>query len=234
MAGKSEHDGHRKRMRERYLSNSGFDGFHAHEVLEMLLYHTYPRGDTNPIAHKLLDQFGSLSAIFDAPYEALLKAGLTERAAVYFNMVPEITRLYLDDKHKNKSKIVDLDNLGGHLVSKFVGRETEVVVLLLLDSKGKELFCGVVSKGSINSSDVPIREIVGLALRFNAATAAIAHNHPSGVAIPSKDDIRVTKEVHDALKLVGVRLKDHLIFADNDYVSLADSQFDVGVFYTNY
>lgn len=220
-------------MRKRFLDHSGFDGFEPHEVLEMLLYYSIPRVDTNPLAHKLLDDFGSLSAVIDAPYEALIDSGLTENSAVFFNIIPELTRLYLDDKHNNKSKIIDIDNVGGFLIPKFIGRDTEVVILLLMDSKGKELYCGVVSRGSINSSDVPIRKIVGLALRLNAATAVIAHNHPSGIAIPSKSDIIVTKEISDALNLVGVRLKDHYIFADNDYISLADGKYDVGLFYTN-
>jgi DNA repair protein RadC len=224
------HSGHRARMRKRFLDNFGFEGFEPHEILEVLLYYAIPRADTNPLAHKLLDDFGSLASVFDAPIDALRESGCTESCAVFLNLVPHITRVYYDDKYKNHNKIVDLDNIGEHLRMKFIGRDNEVVVLLLLDAKGKELFSGVVSNGSVNSADMPIRNIVSLALRFNAARAIVAHNHPSGVAIPSREDITVTAQIKDALALVGVRLSDHIIYADNDYISLADSEYDVGIF----
>lgn len=229
MADGGEHQGHRKRVKKRFYEN-GLDGFEPHEALEILLYYAIPRSDTNPIAHKLLNEFGSLSAILDAPIDALVKVGLTENSSVLLKLIPEFSRLYLDDKYNNKSKIIDFDNIGALLQNKFVGRVNEVVILLLIDSKGKELFCGVISKGSLNSTDVPIRKIVDYALRYNAHSAVLAHNHPSGVAVPSKDDIITTSKVCEALKLVGVRLIDHLIFADDDYVSLCDSKYDVGIF----
>lgn len=225
----NEHKGHRQRVRKRFIEN-GLDGFEVHEALELLLFYTVPRCDTNPLAHRLIDHFGSLSAVFDAPIDALTKFGISENSAVLLKMIPEYARLYQDDKYNNGSKVIDFDNLGEKLKSKFIGRTTEVLVLLLIDSKGKELFCGVISKGSLNSTDVPIRKVVDYALRYNAKVAVIAHNHPSGVAVPSREDIMSTSKLYDALKLVGINLIDHIIFADDDYVSLADSKYDIRLF----
>ncbi len=219
----NEHIGHRKRMKERFL-DTRFDGYQEHEILEMILYYVYPRTDTNPLAHRLLREFGSLSAIFDARIDTLVGAGLTQNAALFLTMIPDISRVYLDDRNNNKSKIIDFENLGDYFIPKFIGRDEEVMILLLADAKGKELYSGVVSKGSFTASEAPIRRIVDLAMRYNAATAAIAHNHPSGVALPSRSDIDATKEVCKALNLVGVLMVDHLIVADDDFVSIRDTQ----------
>lgn len=218
----NEHAGHRSRMRKRYLS-AGFDDFEDHEILEMILYYCYPQKDTNPIAHRLLDAFGSLSAVFEAPVDSLIKAGISENAAVYLRMIPDVSRVYLDDRNNKQTKIISLDTIGDYFASKFIGRIDEHLVLLLMDAKGKELFCGVVATGTACGSDVPIRRIVDLSMRYNATNAAIAHNHPSGVALPSKADIRATEVLLSALSLVGVQLIDHVIVSDNDYVSLRDS-----------
>lgn len=218
----NEHNGHRARMRERYL-HTRFDGFEEHQILEMILYYVYPRTDTNPLAHKLLNAFGSLSSVLDAPVDALVSAGLTKNAATFLVMIPDISRVYLSDRNNNKSKIIDFFNLADYFIPKFIGRAEEAMILLLTDAKGKEIFSGVVSKGSFHASEAPVRKIVDLAMRYNAATAVIAHNHPSGVALPSMSDIQATSDIAKALRLVGVFLFDHLIVSEDDVVSLRDT-----------
>ncbi len=223
MANDNVHSGHRSRVRKKFLDN-GIDSFEMHEVLELLLFYAVPMKNTSVLAHKLLDAFGSISAIFDAPFDALVDAGLTESQAVMLKLIPDISRVYIDDKHNNKSKVVDFDNVGESIVRKFIGRENENVLVMLIDAKGKEVFCGIVSKGSLNDTILPIRKIVDFALRYNAKSAIVAHNHPSGVALPSRDDLDATINLKNALDLIGVRLLDHYIVADNDCVSLAQSQ----------
>lgn len=231
MSSGQEHKGHRQRMKEKFLLN-GLDAFEKHEALEMLLYYAVPRCDTNPLAHRLLKRFGSVSAVFDAPVDALEEAGLSRSTATLLKLMPQISRLYMDDKYNNKSKIISFDDLTEYFVQKFIGRNTETVILLLADAKGKEIFSGVISEGSINSTDVPVRKIVDLALRYNAKTAVLAHNHPSGVAIPSISDIDTTKLIYDALAHINVLLADHIIIADDEGISIAQSQMGEGVFYS--
>ena len=223
MSRDNTHEGHRQRMRSRYL-RSGFDGFQDHEILEMVLYNCYRRRNTNDIAHKLLDAFGSLSAVFEAPIDALVECGVSENVAVTLRMIPDICRVYYDDRNNSKSKIIELNELGSLFQNKFIGRNDECIYLLLLDNKMKEIYCGVVSVGSNITSDVPMRKIVDLSLRYSATYAAIAHNHPSGIALPSKDDLKVTNILHRTLATVGIKLIDHIIVADDDYVSLRDSE----------
>lgn len=229
----NEHSGHRSRMRERFL-HTHFDGFEAHQILEMILFYVYPRTDTNPLAHRLLEKFGSIAAIFDSPVDALVDAGLTKNAATFLVMLPDISRVYLDDRNNNDSKIIDFERLGDYFAPKFIGRDEEVMILLLADAKGKEVYCGVVSKGSFHASEAPVRKIVDLAMRYNAATAVIAHNHPSGVALPSKADLSATKAVSQALDLVGVMLYDHIIVSDDDFVSLRDTAICQDLFTNDY
>lgn len=222
--GDNPHNGHRDRLRKKFLDNS-FDGLETHEILELMLYYAIPRKDTNPIAHKLIDSFGSISAVFDAPIDKLKEQGISENCAIYLKLIPQICRMYMEDKHNNKDKIIDIDNVGEKLKRKFVGRDYEAVVLLLLDSKFKEVFCGVVSKGSVSACEVYVRKVIELAVLYNAKFAVLAHNHPSGLALPSNADIATTKKVYQALRLIDVALIDHIIVADDDYVSLKESGF---------
>lgn len=216
------HNGHRKRLKEKYLRD-GIDGFETHEILELMLYYAYPQIDTNPIAHKLLENFGSVSAIFDAPASLLLKSGLSENSSTFLKLIPDLTRVYYDDKYRNKSKRVDITKLCEYFKYKFLGRTTEVLYLLLLDGKRRELFCGVISKGTFSSTDLPVRKVLELAILYNASFAVLAHNHVSGMALPSRTDLTATQNIAKALKLINVQLTDHIIVSDNDSFDLAES-----------
>ena len=220
---KADHSGHRARMKKK-LREQGLDVFEPHEVLEILLYYAIPQRNTNDIAKNLIDRFGSFSAVLDAPTETLMKSGLTEHQALYLKMIPDVTRLYMLDKYHNPQKVMQFSELAQYIVDKFVGyEEKEHVFLLLMDKKGKEVYSGMIAQGSFSAADISIREIVTLAINYGAVSAVIAHNHPSGLALPSQEDIQVTRLLREALELVEVTLLDHYIVADHDCVSLAES-----------
>lgn len=229
MAYSHDHGGHRERMRRKYLEN-GIDIFSEHEALEILLYYAIPQKDTNALAHKLLKSFGSFSAVFDASPGLLKQFGLTEYQITLLKLMPDLARLYLIDH--NKVKPIETSNLCFYFTDKFVGRTSEVMYLLLLDSKDKELYSGVISKGSVNSTDVPIKRIVTLALSYNARAVAVAHNHPGGVALPSQMDMITTNRIYNALQTVGISLIDHVIVAEDDAISLANSLYGRSIFTT--
>ncbi len=219
---KADHSGHRARMKKKLLEQ-GLDAFEAHEVLEILLYYAIPQRNTNDIAKNLLDKFGSLSAVFDASLEALMNAGLTQHQAQFLRLFPDVTRLYLMDKYDNPDRVFDVSRAPEYIVDRFIGYEKEEnILLVLLDKKGKEVFSSMISTGDLDSAGISIRKIVSLALNYSAYSAIIAHNHPSGLALPSKEDIYFTRDVKKALSLVGVSLLDHYIVADHDCVSLAE------------
>ncbi len=224
MPEKNVHSGHRERVKRKYLDH-GLDVFEPHEALELMLFYVVPYKDTNALAHMLLSKFGSISAILDAPFDVLTEAGLTENQATFLKLLPDCARLYISDKHDNADKIINFSTIASYITSKFIGRVEENMLLLLMDTKQKELFCGIISKGNINSTAIPVRKIVDLSMRYDATCAVIAHNHPSGFAIPSQEDLVTTKNIHDALSLVGVNLLDHYIVADGECVSLLQSGF---------
>lgn len=218
----SVHDGHRKTVKKKFITN-GLDVFEPHEALELYLYYAIPRRDTNPLAHRLLDRFVTIAGVCDAPIDELMtEFGLSENTAVLLKLLPQMSRLYNESKLSDDN-IIDLDTIGDLIKSKFIGRTEEVVVLLLGDAKGKIIFFDVVARGSVNSSDMPVRRIVDLSIRHNAKLAFIAHNHPSGNALPSRSDVETTKMLASTLSSVGVKLYDHFIVTDDDYVSLRDS-----------
>lgn len=226
----AEHSGHRQRVRKKFIEN-GFDVFEPHEALEMFLFYAIPRKDTNPLAHRLLDRYLTIGGVCDAPVDELMSEfGLSESAAVYIKMLPEMSRLYNESKMSDDN-IIDYENLGIMFQKKFIGRTSEAVALMLGDAKGKMIYFNIISKGSLNSSDMPIRKIVDLSLRHNAKTAFLAHNHPSGTALPSHSDLITTRTVRETLLSVGVDLIDHFIITDDDYVSLRDSGLAGNIFF---
>ena len=224
------HDGHRIRLRQKYKQH-GFDSFEKHELLEFLLFYSIGRKDTNELGHSLIEKFGSFSAALDAPIEAIKEInGIGDHSATLIKLIPQLCRCYMQDKDEHKHKIIDVNNAPLVFINRFIGRQNEAVMLMLLDSKCKSLFCGVINEGSVNSVDIYIRKIVELAITYNASMALLAHNHPSGIACPSSNDIETTVNVRKALDIVDVKLVDHIIVADNDAVSMAQSKLKDYVF----
>lgn len=219
---KNVHEGHRERMRNKYV-NKGIEVFEQHEILEMLLFYAIPRKNTNDIAHRLLEACGSLSAVFDAPIDILMQQGLSYNAAVLLHMIPYLSRAYQSDKFDNEEKIITDENIGKKMVHLFAGKNEECVYAFFLDAKGKEKYSGIISKGDASSAPLFSKDIVSIAARCKAVTVIIAHNHPSGVAFPSRADLEATADIADALDTIGIHLADHIIVADRDYISLSST-----------
>ena len=219
------HQGHRKRMKERF-AQEGLDHFSDIQVLELLLFYCIPRQDTNPIAHNLLDHFGSLSQVLEAPVEELQKVeGMGENAAVFLHLITQVGRYYLVNRVSQCRILSTVEECAEYLLPFFYGRRVETVFLLCLDAKCKVLCCKEVGEGSVNSAGISVRRIVETALGVNATTVVLAHNHPSGLAVPSNEDIQTTRRVAMALQAVDIQLADHIVVADGDYVSMVQSGY---------
>ena len=219
------HKGHRQRLKDRFL-REGLDNFEELYVLELLLYYCIPRVDTNPIAHALLDHFGSLTAVFEATPEELKRVpGIGDNAATFLALIPQVGRFYQIKRAQSGDILHTISQCGNYLVPYFYGRENETVFLLCLDAKCKVLACKLVGEGSVNSANIPIRRVVEIALNTNATTVVLAHNHPSGLALPSHDDIQTTLRLAKAMETVEITLADHIVVADNDFVSMAQSGY---------
>ena len=221
----SIHEGHRQRLKDRFRQE-GLDGFNEVNALEMLLFYCVPRSDTNPLAHRLIERFGSFSGVLDASIEELEAVeGVGHNISTFLAFIPQLERYYNDNKNKNLKILTSVSQCGEYLRPKFINRKNEMVYMVCLDAKCKVLSCKQLGEGSVNSAGVPIRRIVDVALKMNASSVILAHNHPGGGAFPSSDDIQTTIRVSQALAGVDVVLTDHLIFADGDYTSIVDSGY---------
>lgn len=221
------HEGHRKRMKERFMK-SGLDDFAPHNVLELLLFYSIPRGDTNPVAHRLIEAFGSLSGVFDATPEELMKvSGVGESTAILISMVPQMARKYLEDKADAANVVGGCGDIGAYLLPKFVGRTNEALMMVSIDNKNKVISCSVVAEGTVDSAKVSRRKVMEEAMKVKATRVILAHNHPRGVAVPSAEDVAMTREIGRLFAQVGIELVDHIIIADDDYVSMAASGFTI-------
>lgn len=221
------HEGHRKRMKERFMK-SGLDDFAPHNVLELLLFYSIPRGDTNPIAHRLIDAFGSLSGVFDATPEELMKvSGVGESTAILISMIPQMARKYLEDKADAVNVVGGCGDIGAYLLPKFIGRTNEALMMVSIDNKNKVIACSVVAEGTVDSAKVSRRKVMEEAMKVKATRVILAHNHPRGVAVPSAEDVAMTREIGRLFAQVGIELVDHIIIAEDDYVSMAASGFAI-------
>ena len=219
----SIHSGHRERLKQRFLTE-GLENFDDVNALELLLFFALPRQDTNPTAHRLLEQFGSLAGVLEASPAALQQVpGIGDHAATLLSLTTAMARRYMVSRQEARPILTSVSQCGDYLVPRFFGLRDETVCLLCLDSKCKVISCQVVGHGSVNSAGVPIRRIVECALASNATSVVLAHNHPSGIALPSTEDLDATERLSAALDGVGIILADHIIVADEDFVSLADS-----------
>ncbi len=219
----SPHAGHRQRMRERFNAH-GLDSFDDHNVLELLLFFAKPRSDTNGTAHALMDRFGSLTAVFDAPVHELKKVpGVGDGAATLIHLIPQLARRYFMKKTENPFFITTPEEAGQYVLPLFVGGQDESFYLVALDAKSAVLGSSLLSRGSVNTVTVSVRKIVEAALMLGASAVILAHNHTSGIAVPSEEDKTSTLRSAAALEAVGITLLDHLVVAHDDFVSMRAS-----------
>ena len=214
-------------MKERFVTH-GLESFDEHNVLEILLFYAIPRGDINPLAHELINRFGKLSDVFDAPIEELKKInGLGDNAATLIKLIPQISRRYMISRSISAEDIhlTDSRKAGRFIVPYFYGAREETVYMICLDAKCKVISCRMMFRGEVNSANVSIRKIVENALAYSTTSVIMAHNHPSGIALPSKEDERTTERIIDALGAVDIILADHIVVAEEDFVSMADNGY---------
>ena len=216
------HDGHRQRMKQRFVRH-GLDNFDDVNVLELLLYYALPRQDTNPLAHRLLEHFGSLSAVLEAT-DAQLRSveGVGENVAALLRLVPAVTKRYMLDKTPRRELIDSATAAGRYFLPRFMYEREEVLYVLFLDARKTVLDCRELSRGRLNAVEIPVRRLVEQALELRASFVILAHNHPSGVVSPSREDEQATHAIRDALALVDVELIDHIIVSGCEYSSMRE------------
>ena len=221
---KSIHAGHRERVRQEFLTR-GIEGWPDHRMLELILFYAIPKGDVNPLAHELIDRFGSLSNVLDALPEELTKvSGIGEYSATLLKIFPAVLGRYMEGR-TGPGVIVHTTEEAAYVLAPYLyGARNETVYILCLDAKEKVLGVRRISEGNIGNSDVTIRRVAEECLALRASFCYLAHNHVSGIALPSPADMNTTSVVRTVLAPLGIRLVDHLVFSDGDLVSIRESQ----------
>lgn len=214
------HAGHRQRMRDR-LMREGAESFQSHELLEMLLYHSIPRQNTNETAHLLLKRFGSLRGVMDADYEDLIRiSGVKDSSATLLKLCSGVFRRMAQEDFQHPARYDSFKQLAQYLKTLYVGVTQEKVYLLMFDNGMRMLGCVCLSEGTVNHANIIPRTIIRHALMCDASCVVLAHNHPGGVAIPSGDDIECTHRLHSILDSAGITLIDHVIVAGNSVMPI--------------
>ncbi|MBE7035012.1 MAG: DNA repair protein RadC [Ruminococcaceae bacterium] len=218
-----QHDGHRKRMKERFLHEEGFEHFAQHEILELLLYSTIARRDTNPIAHDLIKEYGNIAGVFEADPKKLLEIdGIGENSAFLLSLIPHLARAYNQAKWSRFIQLGTTELAGQYAINLFIGKNHEEFHMICVDSNRRVIHQSRLTKGTINEVPAYPRVIVEEVLRRKAQHVIFAHNHPGGSLLPSESDKLATNQLIAALEAINVNVIDHIIVSGNSYYSMAD------------
>lgn len=217
------HDGHRQRLRDSFRKE-GLAGFDAIRSLELLLQYAIPRRDVNPLAHALLNHFGSLQEVFEASEQELLQVeGIGPSAAVLLRLVPQIVKKSAVDHAAQLHYLAGAADARDYLMPYFLYEREELALLLCLDSQKRVIRCEELARGVVNAVSIDLRRVLEIALKQRASSLILAHNHPDGPAINSREDDAVTGQLYRSLQTVGIELRDHLIFAREGVFSYRES-----------
>lgn len=229
---KGVHDGHRKRTKEEFLTKGFDENTPPHKIMEMLLFYSIPRKDTNEIAHDLVNRFGgTVSGVLDAPIEELIKVdGVSLHTASLIKLLVPIIRCYVTEKNKKTINYSNLDDVCDYLVQKYISFTKEVFSMISFSGNGRNLGFDILGEGNVSEVNISVREVVETALKRKAVCVVIAHNHPNGVAIPSEGDIAVTRHIQTALSHINIKLVDHIIIGGDDYVSMSQTRLLKDIF----
>lgn len=220
MSKKDIHSGHRSRMKERFL-NEGAKNFREHELLELLLYYSIPRKDTNETAHILLNRFGSLSEVFKGDFNQLSSVdGLGENSAFLINLIAELKRKIDIDELTKETYLDSTEAIKKYVSSYLMGRANEILYAVCLNSEYKVVSVIKLSEGNEDMVITHPRKIIEAAILHKAHFVVLAHNHPGGISYPSNDDIVSTRKIADILKSIDITLLDHIVVGVGDIISL--------------
>lgn len=210
---KNIHHGHRSRMKASMLE-CGLDSLNDHQILEILLFYAIPKRDTNPIAHRLVERFGSLRGVLEADYDELRTVnGIADNAASLIKFSQLLSGRYLRSAsfEGDTTKFASTEALRRYFEGAFLGVRSEQVRAMLVDDSLCMIKEQMLIEGSISSVELSARKLTDFVIKNDSNRIIIAHNHPNGLAMPSRDDIQATKELYDIFEKLDISLLDHII-----------------------
>lgn len=218
-AGEPHYHGHRARLREKLLGSEG-SALADYEIVEFLLFSGNARGDTKPTAKALIERFGSLAGVLNAPLEALAEVkGMGEVSIATLKVVLEAARRLAKEEIIDQPVLSSWQKVLDYCRIAVSHEKVEQFLVLFLDRKNKLIAAERQQRGTVDYTPVYPREVVKRALELSATALILVHNHPSGDPTPSKADIAMTKEVEQAAKALGLIVHDHLIIGKSGHLS---------------
>jgi DNA repair protein RadC len=216
--------GHRQRLKEKFLTKPFNDAFVLdYDKLEFALTFALPRKDTKLLAKTLLDKFGSLKQVLDAPYEDLCKVkGISQHTAIYINFLKNIAIDYSYLKIKDAELLSSPKLVCSYLISLLGGEKVECLYMISLNASNRLIKSIKLETGTVNKAIVQPRKIAQEALTLKSVGIILAHNHPGGILKPSQNDIEATNFTKSALEALDISLHDHIIISGNDYFSFKE------------
>lgn len=219
------HEGHRNRLKTEVLSEGPNALLPPEKLLEMLLFYGIPRQDTAGMARELLRRFGDLKGVLEADIEDLITVkGITRNAASLIKLMVPMGRAYVVSKYQGNKELKNHNDIGQYILTRYFGVKQECFSLLCLNRLGRVISFELLADGNTDVAAVSIRTFLEKVLKTDATAVVIAHNHPSGVALPSKGDVKLTQKLKSTLDAVSVNLLDHIIIGDDTFTSMAISE----------
>jgi DNA repair protein RadC len=216
------HLGHRKRLKERY-EKAGMEGLQDYEILELLLFYAIPQGDVKARAKELLKRFGSLKGVLDADLKALREVpGIGGHSSLFFRVVRDVRTLYLRQGAELKDQISSTKELIDYCLASMGGLKDEHFAVIYLNARNRIIQVETIQEGIVNQAVVYPRKVLEKALKHKASAIILVHNHPSGHVRPSDADIRLTRVLQDAARVMDIVLHDHLIVGENRFFSFRE------------
>jgi len=214
--------GHRERLKARFAQH-GLEGFHDYEVVELLLTYAIPRSDVKPLAKRLLNKFGTLAGVFDAPVAELVQvSGIGEKAAVFLALIRQVEIRYLASDLPGKRVFDRPDRVKDHLRFLVQGRGMECFGAVFVDQQHRHVATEIMFEGTIDRTAVYPRNLIKRALELDAKGLILFHNHPGGTPRPSEDDMRLTRIVEQAGQALDIKLLDHFLLAGKEAISFKE------------
>lgn len=223
MAEEKTAQGHRKRLRERFIKG-GLDGFHDYEIVELLLTLGSPRKDCKPQAKEAIARFKTLRGVLEAPIDELAEIkGIGPHSAFGIKLVQEVARKFLKEKVIDRPVYNSSQEIFDYLYHSMRGMKKETFRVIYLNSQNQIIDMVDVSSGTVNASVIHPREVIEGALRKNAVSMIFVHNHPSGNPAPSSQDKLITRDLVYAASIMQLKVLDHIIIGDNTYYGFASA-----------
>lgn len=222
---KGIHDGHRLRL-TRTVDKCGLEGLSDIQTLEFVLFYIFPRGDVNPLSHRLLDKYKTLANVLEAPVDDLKQVkGMGEISAMKLHNILNIFDVYMAQKATQGLKVATIGDIYDLIEALLRFKSKECLVIIGLNMRSEFLGYEIIGKGNYDNIMFEQRQIADFCRKTKSTAIVLAHNHPQGKALPSKTDMNTNLNLLRKFEFGGIELLDNLIIGIDGIYSIKENRF---------